>query len=116
MATIYSIVAEGLGLMGDTSLNKQLIETTISIRVPPHSWVYTSLESFLAKYLVYLLRLIIPFASRSVAALLNISRETGLIVSSTEVDLGFKGLLDGPSGSPACGYVVDVDSGIGSCM
>ena len=71
------------------------------------------MESFLAKYLVYLLRLIIPLASRSVTALLNISRETGSIVSSTEVDLGFDGLLDGPSGSPACGCVVDVYSGIG---
>ena len=71
------------------------------------------MESFLAKYLVYLLRLIIPFASRSVAALLNISRETGSIVSFTKVDLGFAGLLDGPSASPACGCVVDVDSGIG---
>ena len=113
MATIYSIVAEGLGFMGGISPNKQLIETIISIRVPPHLRVYTSLESFLAKYLVYLLRIIIPFTSRSVAALLNISRETGSNVSSTEVDLGFEGLLDGPPGSPACGCLMDLDSGIG---
>ena len=47
------------------------------------------------------------------AALLNISRKTGSIVSSIEVDLGFDGLLDGPSGSPACGCIVDLDSVIG---
>ena len=47
------------------------------------------------------------------AALLNISREKGSIVSSTEVDLGFEGLLGGPSGSPAFGCVVDLDSSIG---
>ena len=51
--------------------------------------------------------------SRSVAALLNISRETGSIVFSIEVDLGFEGLLDGPSGSPAYGFVVGLDSSIG---
>ena len=71
------------------------------------------MESFLAKYLLYLLRLIIPFASKSVAALLNISGETGSIVPSTEVYFGFDGLVNGPSGSPACGCVVDLDSGIG---
>ena len=43
---------------------------------------------------------------------MNISRGTGSIVSSTEVDLCFEGLLDGPSVSPACGCVVDLDSGI----
>ena len=47
------------------------------------------------------------------APLLNIARETGSIVSSTEVDFGFEGLLDGQSGSSACGCVVDLDSGIG---
>ena len=62
---------------------------------------------------MYLLKLIIPFASKSVAALLNISRETGSIVPSAEVYFGFDGLVNGPSGSPACGCVVDLDSGIG---
>ena len=47
------------------------------------------------------------------AALLNISRETDSTVLSTEVDLGFEGMLDGPSANPACGCVVDLDSGIG---
>ena len=112
MATIYLLVAEGLGLIGGISLNKQPIGTSISICIPPHLRVYTSLESFLANYLVYLLRLIIPFASRLVVGLFNISRETGSIVSSIEVDLGFEGLLYGPSGSPACGCVVDLDSGM----
>ena len=55
----------------------------------------------------------IPFASKSVAALLNISRETGSMVPSTEVYFGLDGLVNDPSGSPACGCVVDLDSGIG---
>ena len=32
---------------------------------------------------------------------------------STEVYFGFDGLVNDPSGSPACGCVVDLDSGIG---
>ena len=62
---------------------------------------------------MYLLRPIIPFPSKSVVALLNISRKTSSIEPSTEVDLGFEGLLDGPSGRPLCGCVVDLYSGIG---
>ena len=42
-------------------------------------------EVFLVRYIVYLLRLIIPFVSRSVAALLNISHETGSVVPSSGV-------------------------------
>ena len=54
--------------------------------------VHTGSEFFLVKYLVYFLKVITPFVSRSVAALLNISSETGSVVSpSAEVyfDLWF---------------------------
>ena len=47
--------------------------------------VHTGFEVFLFKYLVYFLRFIAPFDSRSVAASLNISSETGLVVSSSKV-------------------------------
>ena len=82
---------------------------TISIIVPSYSKDYTDLESFLAKYL----RSIIPFVSRSVAALFNISRETDLNVPLTEVDLGFEGLLDGLPESAVGDCAVDLGSGIG---
>ena len=77
---------------------------------------YIYLVALLAKYLVYPLTLIISFVSRSVATLLNISRETGLAVPSTqhirEVDLGFEGLLDGLPASSVCGCALDLGSGI----
>ena len=71
--------------------------------------VYIGSEFFLAKYLVYFLRLITPFVSRSVAALLNISRETGSVVSPSEVYFDLWALLVGPPISLPDGCAVDVD-------
>ena len=89
---------------------------TTSIIVPSYSKSYIYLEALLAKYLVYPLRLIIPFVSRSVAALVNTSRETGLAVPSTEciaeVDLGFEGLLDDLPGCSVCNCAVYIGSDI----
>ena len=42
-----------------------------------------------------------------------ISPETSLTVPSTEVDLGFEGLLDGLPGSLVCDCAGDLGSGIG---
>ena len=50
----------------------------------------------MVKCLVYLLRFITPFVSRSVATLLNISSETGFMVSPSDVYLDLWFLLFGP--------------------
>ena len=58
---------------------------------------------------MYFFRLITPFVSRSVAALLNISRETGSMVSPSEVYFDLWALLVGPPRHLADGCAVDVD-------
>ena len=55
------------------------------------------------------MRLITPFVSRSVAALLNISRETGSVVSPSKVYFDLWALLVGPPISIADGCVVEWD-------
>ena len=47
------------------------------------------------------------------AALLNISRETGSVASPTEVYFGLSALLDGPSRSLVDGCSVDADGDVG---
>ena len=62
-----------------------------------HSKVFKLVWRFSwSQYLVYLLRLITPFVSRSVAALLNISSEMGSVVSPSDVYLDLWFLLFGP--------------------